>query len=251
MKLPRSRNLRHSIALRLGRKEQTHDAVESSDRSHDDAWLDAQMRSFFRAEYGKAEPPDDISVHLVEAIRRYYEKQNRRTPGLKGTLVQWLRVLGQVPGAIYRVGSRPDTNRLLSGSMVAMLLAMAMAPKIVQSLSRPDPASYATYEVSSDEFWSATRLEKAANAGLVDMTNDSLTDVVAGNPYPPSSFEPPVSPGREVEQPLLLLERRTGEDFNALTPQQQNELHPVERGLGPRNFTTPIEDRNRSTIIQS
>jgi len=251
MKIRRLRNLIQAIPRPWGRKEQARDAEEMSDLSHDDAWLDAQMRAFFRAEYGKAGPPNDISVYLVQAIRRYHEKQNSSTSGFKGTLAQWCRVLGQVPSAIYKVGSRPDTNRLLSGSMVAALLVMAMGPKIVQSLGRPDSASYATYEVSSDQFWSSTRLEKAAHAGLVDMTDDPLADAAAGNPYTPSSSQPAISPGFEDEQHRLFLERITGEDFDALTPQQQNDLHPVERGLGPRNTTTPIRDRNRSTTIQS
>jgi|SRR5687767_4140691 len=244
MQSSRLQNLIKAIALRLDRMGQMDDEAEKSDPSEDDAWLDAQMRSFFRAEYGKAEPPRDISVHLVYAIRRYHEKHSRRASGVKGTLRHAFGEMRRLPGAIYRLGSRPDTSRLLSGTMVAALLVMAMGPKMMQSLSSPDStASFATYERSTDEFWSAGRLEKAVNVRLSsDLADDFLSDI---KPAPP-----PVSPGLEVEQPRLFLERRIGEDLDALTPQQENELHPIELGLGERNSTAPIETRNRPLTIQ-
>lgn len=245
MKVSQLSNLIQAIACRLGRNGHVSNESELSDSSYEEASFDAQMRSFFRAEYGKAGPPDDISVHLIQAIRLYHEKQSRRaSAGFTGTLVQMVRKLAHMPGAIYRFGSRPDTSRLLSGSALAALLVMAMAPKMVQSLSgRGVDMLYGSQETNAGQVWSDTFKEKVANRSVIDEMSDTIP-------------APAISRGLDAEQTRLKIELMTGEDFDA--PAQIIEdagLHPVERGMGPKKTSPPLtlmpqDTRNHPPTIQ-
>ena len=241
MKISQLSNLIQEIAYRLGRNGRVSSESKLSDVSCEEASFDAQMRSFFRAEYGKAEPPDDISVHLIQAIRLYHEKQSRRaSTTLGGTLVQMVGKLTQLPGALYKAGSRPDTSRMLSGSVLAALLVMAMAPKMMQSLNvRGDPHSlYGLQESNAEQVWSDTFKEKVANRRVVYEMSDTL-------------LAPSITSGLN-EQTRLLLERKTGEDFDAPVLAQIEEdsgLHPIELGMSPRK-ASPQDNRNRPLTIQ-
>jgi len=221
------------------------DESERGDSSYGEASFDAQMSAFFRAEYGKAEPPDDISVHLIHAIRLYHEKQSRRaSAGFRGILVQMVGKIAHMPGDIYRFGSRPDTSRLLSGSALAALLVMAMAPKMVQSLNgHGADLLYGSQETNAGQVWSDTFKEKVANRSVIDEMLDTMP-------------APAISRGLDDEQTRLKIELMTGEDFDA--PAQIIEdahLHPVERGMGPKKTSPPLtlmpqDTRNRPLTIQ-
>jgi len=233
-------NLIQALACRLGRDRRVSTESKLSDSSLEDASFDAEMRSFFRAEYGKALPPDDISVHLVRAIRLYHEKASRRASGgFTVRLIQSIRKLALVPRALYRIGSHPHLSRMLSGSVLAALLVMTIAPKMVQSLNRNGTSSiYSPRPGEVSDFWSPARMEKAANAGLVNgLTDDLVTPVLTTAPQRELSVG-----GIGAEQSRLLLQQKIGEDIRApvfFQVEQFPGLHPLELGLAPEKSSKP------------
>src|SRR5437763_11828221 len=116
-------NIISRIVFKLGRGTSPHTDGELNDLSYDDALLDVEIRSFMRAEYGKKVPPAGVFHGVVRAIRLYQQAQKRGAEaGPTSRFGELLGSLLQACVATYRVGTRPDMGRIMSGSMVAALL---------------------------------------------------------------------------------------------------------------------------------
>ena len=93
---------------------------DPNDRSYEDALLDVQITSYFRAEYGKAEPPKGVFPRIIQAIRLHRERQEKLAN--TSAFARFTESLGQKLASAYRFGARADSGRVLSGGLVTALL---------------------------------------------------------------------------------------------------------------------------------
>ncbi|HKP51041.1 MAG TPA: hypothetical protein VJ183_00150 [Chloroflexia bacterium] len=208
MQVPRLPDFIYTIIqkLTLGKRVDEDVDVELNDLTYEDALLDAQARSFFRAEYMDKEASTDVFPRLAQAIRLHEQEQQAAWNGgprqawttrATGVARRFATGFGQAMAGLYRAGSSAGTSRVLSGGLVTVLLVLTMAPNMLTMLSGPSG--------------------------------------VNGT----ASFLPPQSPHQTLAIPLpdpqTRMEQKTGEDFDApyqiqeVPPLDPVELRPVEK----------------------
>lgn len=175
--------------------------AELNDLSYKDALLDAQARSFFRAEYGDIEPPPTVFPRLAHAIRLHSQEQERQARAKvtsSPAVVVPARRLGLAMVGLYRASSSAGTSRVLSGGLVTVLLMLAMGPNLAQVLGGPTGVGN----------FQGGRVDSGVITS-VSPTEPQHTRSAAGQ--------------RQIR---LLLEQKTGEDFDA--PYQIQEGPPLD-----------------------
>jgi len=228
----------HKFVSKITHRSSELDQSAQEDLSYEDALLDVEIRSFMRAEYGKENPPDGVFARVMQAVKLYREEQaggSLRTA--RSGLERVIRPIGQALAAAYRYGARPDSGRIISGSLITALLVLAVWPGLARSL-----ANSGQLPMSIDVLLSG---QNAAPAGSSTGTlaSESATSTSAApeisTPLPaaPSgssaSTAPQanfISPGRLYEDPRLLIAQRTGEDPNQLKRHFNKQMTGGEDG---------------------
>src|SRR5438093_8678184 len=84
------------------------DALLDHDLNYEDALLDAEMRVFFRNEYGGIEPPSGVFPQVLNAIKRHDEE---RAVSSRSTIAAQLQ---QLMVGLRGISVRPGTARIFS-----------------------------------------------------------------------------------------------------------------------------------------
>jgi|GEM_PF-5305520 len=240
MQLTQFTKLIHSAVRNIGKRGRGCDGSLPSNQECDDPLLDLQLRSYFRAEYGSKEPSRDAYIRLMSALRLNGEgiqEHQRAWSGLKYRLDQIGAQFGYTLAALYKAGSRADISRLVSGTLVAVLLVLAMAPNMLHLKPLNGISS------------STSTLQKS---GIEEIRRDSASEQSSGdasggltsNVTPQTMISgQPDSDDRTREQQKLLLEQKIGETFyTPLRTEGSNDLHSVERGIDPTGPSIPYSD---------
>jgi hypothetical protein len=230
MQIPKLSNIIYKAIHKLARdgratEDSVSPLVELNDLNYKDALFDAQVRSFLREEYQGAEPSASIFPQLAQAIRLHNQghasevqsPKSKVTPVrvLAGVMSRLALQLRQAMAQVYRVGSSAGTNRVLSGGLVTMLLILAMGPSLMQTLG------------------------SASVMGNLDRGRGE-SNVVALPSRTESQY--PLSNPLSASQLRLLLEQKTGEDFDApyqiqeVPPLDPAELRMVEKQVGKQRI---------------
>lgn len=210
--------------LRKSPPIEADDSAMLNDLSYEDALLDVQLRSFFRAEYGRENPPQGVFPRLMRAIRLVGGEQ--RTSSKTGMAGQ----LGQTLATIYRRGICSNMGRSLSGALVTAFLMLAMGPNISELLNgRPILGTDAQFGRPGNPSAIAS-----TNYRVPSSDGDSMAGTTITPAYPAYSGQT-VSNEIEREQARRIMEQKTGEYSLSATRQQENAyLDPIELGITQR-----------------
>jgi len=218
MESKQSSNLINKMACKILHKGLVDKQVgtdEPSDLSYEDALLDVQLRSFFRTEYAKQEPPAGVLPRIMQAIRLHRERQAKLANA--SLFARWADLVGQKLAAAYRFGARADSGRILSGGLVTALLLVAAWPSLSSTLSGNNTG--AIYNAYFQAF--SNNVGVPTTPSPTNLTGTGIGPL-QGTPSTGSSGDQSslptgryISPGRIYEDPLLRMEQRTGEDLQA------------------------------------
>lgn len=198
MQSKQSSNFIYKIVCKLLHKgpAETQDSRDDlNDRSYEDALLDVQLTSFFRAEYGKKEPPTGVFPRLIQAIWLHRERQEKLANA--SAIARFRDSLGQKLAAAYRLGARADSGRVLSGGLVTALLLIAMWPSMSRTLPNNNLGTLGLGGTTT----------AAQTAQPTSTSEDGGQATSSAGQY--------ISPGRIYEEPRFRLEQKTGEDLAA------------------------------------
>ena len=215
-------SLIHEIALKLGHGASSDEEADLNDLSYEDALLDVELRSFMRAEYGKAQPPQSAFPRIMRAIGLYRQEQSRTAEiGPANMPGRILSSLGEALVTAYRFGTRADAGRMISGGLITGLVVLTLWPGMAHSLNNGGLFGRNEDLLSRLDF---STLESTTGAPVVVSPSNSYAPPAAtfAQPTPAHSGtsaapqSQPESPGRLYDDPILLTAHRTGEDVSEL-----------------------------------
>jgi hypothetical protein len=91
--------------------------ADENDVSYEDALLDLQLRNYFRAEFGVAQPPSGLFPRLLAAIRAHERREAAiEPPRPRAALLSLYRLLGA-----------PAAGRLVSGGIAAAIMIAVLS----------------------------------------------------------------------------------------------------------------------------
>jgi hypothetical protein len=140
----------------------TEQAARDNDLSYEDALLDIQLRNFFKAEYGAAQPPSGVFPRLLAAIRAH--ERGEEPSGITGPVAAFM--------SLYRVLQASSTQRLVSGAVTAALLVAVLSSNSVHFLtgtavsfvdSEVSPTPSAAVQAKSDFDLATNRKDRYVN----------------------------------------------------------------------------------------
>jgi len=204
--------------------------------SYEDALLDVEIRSFMRTEYGKKMPPYRVFPRVMQAIKLYKEGQTKAASvGVVSRVTQITGSLGQAIVATYKLGTRLDASRMVSGSLITALVLLAVWPGMAHSLRNGGQLGQ-YIDVLSGGVGSASTVD-STDIGITESPTSTSALSSPATPIPTGSTEPaasaaqqPVymSPGRLYDDPRLILAQRTGEDPNDLESKKHSNKQPTD-----------------------
>jgi len=217
--------------------------AELNDLSYEDAILDLEMRSFFRAEYGKSEPPAGVFPRVMCAIRLYNSGADAQAR--TGALAVFTRItnkMGQALMAAYRLGSHASTGRILSGSIVAAALLLTVMPSVTSSFGNRDnmyglyirALSGGSYNQSNSDMLLPVNVDQTGTADI-SSEHPSVAPTAATGTQAQTTH---LSRGVIYEDQRLLVAQRTGEDPTQL---RKSDGHTNKQATGQSGNGTPLD----------
>ncbi len=226
------------------RRPRHTDNIDSTD-TDEGTLLDIQIRTLLKEDYDRARPNPYNYSKVLRAIEAYSQRQHRLAHG-NGLMSRGRYTLHacyrQAVSLLYRDGLRPYGTRLITGSIVAALLILAVGPQVSGVLS--GYGSYRAernlnYEISSetdanqpldlDPEAYARKLQIDLNQERIHPDTTATTDTgdTGGRAHP----EQQVSPVPDYSPHIRELEMKTGEDLHTYVPAEAPTLDPFEYGL--------------------
>jgi len=251
------------IAHKSDPKVSARDEEAFEDLSYEDALLDVEIRSFMRTEYGKKTPPYGVFPRVMQAIKLYKEGQAKAASlGVALRLTRIAGSVGQALVATYKLGTRLDAGRMVSGSLITALLLLAVWPGMAHSLTNGGQLEQ-YLDVLSSGVGSASTVE-VTDAGTTEIPTSTSELSPVATPVPAASTEPAapaapaaqqsayISPGRIYDDPRLMLAQRTGEDPNDLESKKHSNKPAIDGGTANDGSSQlqPEPNHNRPMIGQ-
>jgi hypothetical protein len=223
------------IADKSDPKISAPEEYEFDDLSYEDALLDVEIRSFMRTEFGKKMPPHGVFPRVMQAIKLYREDQAKNgSLGVASRLTRIAGSLGQAIVATYKVGTRLDASRMVSGGLITALLLLAVWPGMARSLTNGGQLEQ-YLDVLSGGVGSASTVETTGRGTTESPTSISSLSA-ASTPVPAASTESAaqqsvyMSPGRIYDDPRLMLAQRTGENPTDLESKKHSNKPALDVG---------------------
>ena len=220
----------------------TSDSIDAEE----DALLDVQIRSLLKDDYDRAGPNPYNYDKVLQAIEAYSHRQHRLAHG-NGPMSRGRYTLHaryrQAVSLLYREGLKPYGARLITGSIVAALLILAVGPQVSGVLSGYGgyrAERNLNYEMSSetdanqplnlDPEAYTRKLQIDLNQERIHPDTTATTDDngdTGGRAHPQQQ----VSPVPDYSPHIRELEMKTGEDLHTYVPAEAPTLDPFEYGL--------------------
>jgi len=188
-----------------------YQSPEEYDMTYEDAFLDAQVRQYFDAEYGHVQPPANVLGRVLSQVRideaRVADTRPPRPIFSPAVL-----------GALYRAFSKPIMSRMVPGGVALMMLVMVGTNYL---LLKPD----GEVQYNDDQ----TASHSVAHLGPTTLSQSELELRIGERLDAPSDYPP----GPDVLDSVELREPRQMRDARARIEQMRSEKYKIDM-YGPQ-----------------